>query len=123
MLDAVPTTAGATHGLTVPTVLDSKLGEMFHPAPLELDYGRTIDLRHDEECERMTTEVLHLRFDYTPAHLWAVDAIVTRPPVAPPLPDGAGGTRLEKPRETHLFCLQYCSGRDDFCLPATGTSP
>lgn len=119
---ATAATPGAAHAIAVPAVLDAPLNSAFHPAPAGLDSGRAVDLAHDRECERMTAEVLHLRIDYLPDHLWAVDAIVTRPPVTPPLPEGPGVTKLATLREWHLFCLRYWSGRDDFGAPRTGMS-
>jgi hypothetical protein len=114
VLEAVFAPRNLAHRLTIPTVLDTALNPLFHPAPVGLDFGRAVNLSHDQECDRMTAEVLHLRIDYLPAHLWAVDAIITPPPVAPPSPDGPGTTKLEVLRQTHLFCLKYHSGRDDF---------
>ncbi len=98
--------AGAELPLTVPTVLDDMPYEIFHPAPREADYGRTLHLSDNSGCDRLASEVLHLRIDYTPTHIWKVGAITTRADVTP--------ERLAQLRETHLFCLRYTSERDDF---------
>lgn len=98
--------AGADLPLTVPTVLDDMPYEIFHPAPRQADYGRTLHLGDNSGCDRLASEVLHLRIDYAPTHIWKVGAITTRVDIAP--------ERLAQLRETHLFCLRYTSERDDF---------
>lgn len=98
--------AGAGHALTVPTVLDDRPYEIFHPAPCGADYGRTLHLGDNSNCDRLASEVLHLRIDYSPSHIWKIGAIRTRADIS--------DDRLAQLRETHLFCLCYSSGRDDF---------
>lgn len=96
----------AAHALAVPTVLDFEHNEVFHPSPRGLNYGRTLNLSGADDCDRLASEVLHLRIDYTPSHIWKVGAITRRADVSP--------GRLAQLRGDHLFCLQYQSNRDDF---------
>ncbi|SIS54576.1 hypothetical protein SAMN05421779_102530 [Insolitispirillum peregrinum] len=93
--------AGAAHALTVPTVLDSELNEFFFPSPRDLDYGRTLNLADDQT--RLAAEVLHMRIDYLPKHVWKVGIVTTSP-----------DRDVKCLREHHLICLQLDSGRDDF---------
>jgi hypothetical protein len=92
----------------VPTVLDGELNVHFFPSPREVVYGRTLDLRPDEDCERLVAELLHRRIEYTPDHLYRVGWMTS--PI-PPYDNGAAFARL---RNGHLFCLRYESGREDF---------
>lgn len=100
------TRLGAAHALAVPTALDSEPYEIFHPSPRGLNYGRTLNLSGAGDCNQLASEVLHLRIDYTPPHIWKVGAITTQTDISP--------DRLAKLREDHLFCLKYQSERDDF---------
>lgn len=102
-------TLGAAHPLTVPTVLDAEPYEVFHPSPREQQYGRTLNLAGYDDCDRLASEVLHLRIDYTPTHIWKVGAITARANTEP--------ARLARLRGDHLACLQLLSGRDDFGTP------
>ncbi len=97
---------GAAHPLAVPTVFDAEPYEVFHPSPREQDYGRTLNLAGYDDCDRLASEVLHLRIDYAPGHFWKVGAITTRVNTEP--------ERLARLRGDHLACLQILSGRDDF---------
>lgn len=99
-------TQHADFALAVPTVLDAEPCEIFHPSPKELHYGRTLNLAGVGDCDRLTSEVLHLRLDYTLSHIWKVGAITGRADVSPP--------RLGALRSDHLTCLQLQSTRDDF---------
>jgi hypothetical protein len=92
----------------VPTVLDGELNTHFFPSPREIGYGRTLDLRPDEECERLVAEVLHRRIEYTPDHIYRVGWMTT------PIPPYDHGPAFARLRNGHLFCLRYESGRDDF---------
>lgn len=99
----------ADHALVVPTVLDAEPYEFFHPAPQGQNYGRTLNLSgYDapDAHERLASEVLHLKMDYTPSHIMKVGAIVKSADTSP--------ARLIKLRKDHLACLQLLSGRDDF---------
>jgi hypothetical protein len=97
---------GAVHPLTVPTVLDGEPYEVFHPSPRGENYGRTLNLAGTGNCDRLASELLHLRIDYQPTHIWKVGAITTRAALP--------AEKLVRLRADHLFCLQMLSGRDDF---------
>jgi len=112
VITAAASKAEAAHPVCVPTMLDTEFSRCFIPAPRELAYGRTLDLADDENCERKIAEVLHLRLEYRPEHLFKVGAVTRRPHKL----DTIGLTQL---RDNHIFCLQYDSGRNDFgTLPA-----
>lgn len=96
----------ANHPLAVPTVLDAEPYEIFHPSPREQNYGRTLNLAGAGDCDRLASEVLHLRIDYAPSHIWKVGAITARADTSP--------KRLAGLRSDHLACLQLLSSRDDF---------
>lgn len=96
----------AKHPLAVPTVLDAEPYEIFHPSVREQNYGRTLNLAGAGDCERLASEVLHLRMDYSPKHIWKVGAITARADTSP--------ERLARLRSDHLACLQLLSNRDDF---------
>lgn len=96
----------ADHPLAVPTVLDAEPYEIFHPSPQQQNYGRTLNLAGAGDCDRLASEVLHLRMDYTPKHIWKVGAITARADASP--------GRLARLRSDHLTCLQLLSNRDDF---------
>lgn len=99
-------TLSADFPLAVPTVLDAEPYEIFHPSPKELSYGRTLNLAGAGDCDQLVSEVLHLRIDYSPGHIWKVGAITGRADVSPP--------RLTVLRSDHLVCVQLQSNRDDF---------
>jgi hypothetical protein len=96
----------ANHPLAVPTVLDAEPYEIFHPSPREQNYGRTLNLAGAGDCDRLASEVLHLRIDYAPSNIWKVGAITARADTSP--------GRLARLRSDHLACLQLLSNRDDF---------
>ncbi len=100
---------GAAHPLAVPTALDAEPYEVFHPSPREQDYGRTLNLAGYDDCDRLASEVLHLRIDYALRHLCKVGAITTRAHIEP--------ERLARLRGDHLACLQLLSDRNDFGVP------
>ena len=97
---------GADHPIVVPTVLDDQPYEIFHPAPEEANFGRTLHLGDNRDCEDLASEVLHLRIDYAPTHIWKVGAITTRADISP--------DRLIQMRKTHIECLQLTTDRFDF---------
>ena len=99
-------TLNADFPLAGPSVLDAEPYEIFHPSPKELNYGRTLNLAGAGDCDQLASEVLHLRIDYSPGHIWKVGAITGRADVSPP--------RLTVLRSDHLVCLQLQSNRDDF---------
>lgn len=102
VLEALP--GGAAHPLAVPTQLDQDLNEVFHPSPPAENYGRTLNLAGDPECERMTAEVLHLPIPYVPRHIWKVGIITSRVDISP--------ERVAQLRENHLFCLRFYGDPD-----------
>jgi hypothetical protein len=97
---------GVESPLAVPTVLDAEPWEIFHPSPKELNFGRTLNLAGVGNCDELASEVVHLRIDYAPAHIWKVGAITT--------PAEVGPARLQTLRGDHLAYLQLQSGREDF---------
>jgi len=96
----------ATHPLTVPTVLDAEPYEIFYPSPNNLNYGRTLHLADNGDYDRLASEVLHLRINYAPGHVWKVGAITKRADTSP--------SRISALRSNHLDCLQLLSNREDF---------
>lgn len=98
---------GAAPLLTVPTVLDAELNQVFHPAPREANYGRTLHLGDNSNCDRLASELLHPRFNYEPGDICKIGMIT--------LPAGVSPERLAELRQTHIFCLR-CSvaEREDF---------
>jgi hypothetical protein len=106
MLLNMPANSMRTILSSVPTVLDAEPYEIFHPSPREQNYGRTLDLAGAGDCDRLASEVLHLRIDYAPSNLWKVGAITTRADTS--------SERLARLRSDHLACLQLLSDRDDF---------
>lgn len=98
--------AGAAHSLAVPSVLDAEPYEIFHPSPKNLNYGRTLDLSGVGDGDRLASEVLHMKIEYNPGHIWKVGAITVRADTSP--------ERLATLRSDHLACLQLLSDRDDF---------
>lgn len=96
----------ANHPLTVPTVLDDQPYEIFHPAPEEANYGRTLHLGDNHDCAGLASEVLHPRIDYLPHHIWKIGAITTRADLSQ--------ERLVEMRKTHIECLQLTTERFDF---------
>jgi hypothetical protein len=100
----------AVHPVCMPTVLDAQFSQFFVPAPRELTYGRTLDLADDADCTRKIAEILHLRIEYRPEHVFKIGSITTGLTKL----DALG---LDALRANHFFCLQYDSNRDDFGTP------
>jgi hypothetical protein len=94
---------GLRHGVTAPTVIDSRPGPYFFPAPKELPYGRAMSLAPVDDENQLLAELLHVRLLYRPEHIIQLDEI-RRPPVA---------HDLKALRNNHLFVLQVASGRGD----------
>lgn len=92
----------------VPTVLDGVLNAHFFPTPASANYGRTLGLAPDPNCERLVSEILHRRIDYAPDHFLKFGEIST------PIPPHARGKALAALRNQHLFCLRYETGMEDF---------
>lgn len=97
--------------LTVPTPLDDMPYEIFHPAPKGMNFGRTLHLGDNGECDKLASEVLHPRFNYAANHILKIGEISTPADVPP--------EKLAKLREWHIFCLRWHNeDRQDF-----GASP
>lgn len=92
----------------VPTVLDGELNAHFFPTPHSAQYGRTLQLEPDSDCDKLVSEILHRRIDYTSEHIYKVGLITDS---IPPFVRGANFARL---RNEHLFCLRYETGIEDF---------
>jgi hypothetical protein len=93
---------------SVPTVLDSELNAHFFPSPGNTEYGHTLDLEPDPDCERLVSEILHRRIDYHPDDIYKLGNITT------PIPPYYTGDAFAMLRNGHLFCLRYESGIDAF---------
>lgn len=91
-----------------PAVLDGPLNSHYFPAPREAQYGRTLSLEPDPECERLVSEVLHRRIEYRPEHLFRLGQMTQ------PLPPHSGGAAFARRRNEHLFCVRYETNRKDF---------
>ncbi|WP_029010643.1 hypothetical protein [Azospirillum halopraeferens] len=104
VLEATPR-AERQRAFAVPTVLDGPLNPFYVPAPTELPYGRTLDLREDAACNRLVAEILHRRIDYSVAHMEKMASI------AAPMPEPS----LKRLRNAHLRCLREY--RSDFGEP------
>lgn len=88
-----------------PTVLDSRFGEYFHPAPRGCDWGFAAVLDAAANDSALVAELLHRRIDYQPEQLLRVGT-VKRNPVT--------DADLVALRNAHVARLRRQSGRDDF---------
>lgn len=88
-----------------PTVLDSRFGEYFHPAPRGCDWGFAALLDAAAGDGALVAELVHRRIDYRPEHLWRVGEF-SRAPVS--------DADLVALRNAHVGRLRRQSGRDDF---------
>lgn len=106
VLDVVQaaTEVGSIGAFTAPTVLDSRPGPYFFPAPRECPYGRVMSLTPMVSDDDLLAEMLHVRITYRRDHI-APLGYITRPP-AP--------HDLRELRNHHLLALQVASGREDF---------
>lgn len=93
---------------SVPTVLDGELNTHFFPSPRSEGYGRTLDLEPDPNGERLVSEILHRRMDYSPDHFHKFGEITT------PIPKRDRGNALAELRNQHLFLLRVESEKEDF---------
>lgn len=91
-----------------PTVLDSALGEYFHPAPQGCDWRFAAVLDAKAGDNALVAELLHRRIDYSPQHLWRVGTF-KRPQIA--------DAELVSLRNAHIARLRRQSGRADFGTP------
>lgn len=90
-------------GFALPTVLDGDLNPFYFPAPAGHPYGATLNLSapwHD----RLTAEILNLRIDYRPEHIWKVGYIRRHIALG----------SLRKRRDQHLQLLRSETGKADF---------
>lgn len=91
-------------GFALPTVLDGDLNSFYFPAPSGHPYGATLNLSASWNNNRLTAEVLNLRIDYRPEHIWKV--VYIRRPIAL--------DSLRKRRDQHLQLLRKETGKADF---------
>lgn len=93
-------------GFALPTALDGDLNPFYFPAPAGHPYGATLNLSASWS-DTLTAEILNLRIDYQPKHIWKVGYI--RRPVA--------FGDLRRRRDQHLQLLRAETGNADFgCL-------
>lgn len=90
-------------GFALPTALDGDLNPFYFPAPAGHPYGATLNLSASGE-NRLAAEILNLRIDYRPEHIWKVGYI--RRPIA--------FGSLRKRRDQHLQLLRNETGKADF---------
>ena len=93
-----------TRSFSVPTVLDGELNAHFFPSPGPLEYGRTLNLLRDSNCDDLVSEILHRRMDYKPEHFYKTGEITT----------GIPGHPLSELRNEHLWCLRIESDNETF---------
>lgn len=90
-------------GFALPTALDGDLNPYYFPAPTGRPYGATLNLAATFD-DRLTAEILNLRIDYKPEHVWKVGYIRR------PLSFGP----LRKRRDQHLQLLRSKTQSSDF---------
>lgn len=90
-------------GFALPTALDGDLNPFYFPAPAGHPYGATLNLSLSWS-DTLIAEILNLRIDYRPEHIWKVGYI--RRPVA--------FGNLRKRRDQHLKLLRTETGKNDF---------
>lgn len=93
----------------VPTVLDGAIWEYFFPAPMNPhgaheSYGRSMPLEPTEDTGQLVAELLHVKLDYQPKHLYKVGVLNT------PIPDHA----VRVLRNAHLDALRVETELDTF---------
>jgi hypothetical protein len=103
VLDKAKKDGRVAAGFALPTVLDGDLNPFYLPAPAGHPYCATLNLSASWS-NRLTAEILNLRIDYQPKHIWKVGYI--RSPIA------LGS--LRKRRDQHLQLLRSETGRADF---------
>ena len=90
-------------GFALPTALDGDLNPFYFPAPAGHPYGATLNLSASWS-DKLTAEILNLRIDYRPEHIWKVGYI--RRPVE--------FGNLRKRRDQHLQLLRSETGQPSF---------
>lgn len=88
----------------LPTVLDGELNHAYFPTPAGHRYGATLNLAQPWQPV-LSAEILNLRIDYQPAHLWKIGMIV-RPTTT--------HLDLRARRDQHLTLLREESGNATF---------
>ncbi|MFA7239042.1 MAG: hypothetical protein WC091_02945 [Sulfuricellaceae bacterium] len=83
----------------LPTALDGELNRVYFPAPSGHPYGATLNLAEPWQ-PKLSAEILNLRIDYQPKHLWKIGEIVR--PVA--------YRNLRAQRDQHLALLRRETG-------------
>ena len=107
VLEASRKMPGVKSAFAAPTVLDTEMNEYFFPAPIHLkrgehkNCGRSMPLR---ETGQLTAELLHVKFDYRPEHLYKLGVLDA------PLPDHS----VCGLRNFHLLALQLETELYDF---------
>jgi len=94
-LDKVKKDRRFAAGFALPTTLDGELNPAYFPAPAGHPFGAALNLSEPWQ-PLLSAEVLNLRIDYQPAHLWKVGEIV-RP---------TGYRNLRAQRDKHLTLLR-----------------
>lgn len=90
-------------GFALPTALDGELNPHYFPAPAGHPYGATLNLAATFD-NKLTAEILNLRIDYKPEHIWKVGYI------SRPLSFGS----LRQRRDQHLQLLRTETHNSDF---------
>lgn len=93
--------------ITVPSVLDSRFGEAFCPAPSGRPYGFTIYL--GQRDYRPQREILHPPMQFRPEHLFRVGVVKRRLP-----------SDLSAARSLHLLWLRLETNRPDYSVITDG---
>jgi hypothetical protein len=89
---------------TSPTVLDQGPWEYFFPSPKTMIGGRTMPLEPQLNYLRLVSEILHPKFNYEIQHIQKLLRVDTGPPV----------NSIKKLRNSHLECLHYSLGDEQF---------
>lgn len=100
----------------LPTVLDGGMHEYFYPVPDGRPYGATLHLA-EGRADLLTAEILHVRIDYRPEHLWKLGWIERPHRLSEAQSRDA---LLRAARDLHLLQLQIDSEREDFGVAMEG---
>lgn len=87
-----------------PTVLDGPTNPLFFPAPPGAPYGRAVRMKDDPDCEFLTAETLHRRFDFRLDQIHDIQVVKDRRPALD----------LKARRNQHLACLRKEARDPDF---------
>ncbi|MBS4097208.1 MAG: hypothetical protein KGZ83_10290 [Sulfuricella sp.] len=108
-LDKAKKDARIAAAFALPCALDGDFNPAFFPAPAGQRYGAALNLAEPWQ-PTLSAEILNLRIDYQPEHLWKIGEIV-RP---------AGYRDLRRQRDQHLDLLRRESGNRAYGEPLTG---